>query len=115
MKDGEPDTKRTKAEDERSALQNLAEIMTPSIVKVVEFAKRVPGFKEVSPSRGSLLRVGHWGRFAVSFTDCAQWKARHCHPKYRHKEGNIVEIVGTLFLFELMGCDKAQYNVHIEK
>ncbi|XP_071792417.1 thyroid hormone receptor alpha-like [Asterias amurensis] len=53
--DGEPDTKRTKAEDERSALQNLAEIMTPSIVKVVEFAKRVPGFKELDHEDQVLL------------------------------------------------------------
>jgi hypothetical protein len=27
--------------------QQLAEVMTPSIVKVVEFAKRVPGFLQV--------------------------------------------------------------------
>ncbi len=27
--------------------QQLAEVMTPSIVKVVEFAKHVPGFTEV--------------------------------------------------------------------
>ena len=32
----------------RSVWQQLAEVMTPSIVKVVEFAKRVPGFIDVS-------------------------------------------------------------------
>ena len=31
--------------------KQLAAIMTPSIVKVVEFAKRVPGFVEVSIQR----------------------------------------------------------------
>ena len=48
MKGGEPDIKKTKSEDDKNVLLNLAEIMTPSIVKVVEFAKRVPGFKEVN-------------------------------------------------------------------
>lgn len=38
----EPDAKR-----QRTA-KPIAEIMAPSIVKVVEFAKRIPGFKEVS-------------------------------------------------------------------
>lgn len=31
------------------AWQQLAEAMTPSIVKVVEFAKNVPGFIQVRP------------------------------------------------------------------
>ena len=31
--------------------QQLAEVMTPSIVKVVEFAKRVPGFLQVCINR----------------------------------------------------------------
>ncbi|XP_022102175.1 thyroid hormone receptor beta-A-like [Acanthaster planci] len=53
--DGQPDTKRAKAEDDKSALLNLAEIMTPSIVKVVEFAKRVPGFKELDHEDQVLL------------------------------------------------------------
>ncbi|XP_038072414.1 thyroid hormone receptor alpha-like [Patiria miniata] len=52
---GEPDTKRVKAEDDKTALMNLAEIMTPSIVKVVEFAKRVPGFKELNHEDQVLL------------------------------------------------------------
>ncbi|XP_041477287.1 thyroid hormone receptor beta-A-like [Lytechinus variegatus] len=38
--ESEPDSKKLKMEDEKP----LAEIMTPSIVKVVEFAKRIPGF-----------------------------------------------------------------------
>ncbi|XP_070569755.1 thyroid hormone receptor alpha-like isoform X3 [Ptychodera flava] len=41
----EPDAKRQKVEESsKLTWQNLAEVMTPSIVKVVEFAKRVPGF-----------------------------------------------------------------------
>ena len=32
--------------------QQLAEVMTPSIVKVVEFAKRVPGFIQVTGASG---------------------------------------------------------------
>ncbi|XP_072032988.1 thyroid hormone receptor beta-A-like [Amphiura filiformis] len=48
---GEPETKKqrscTKEELESLTWQNLAGIMTPSIVKVVEFAKRVPGFIEL--------------------------------------------------------------------
>ena len=48
---GEPDSKKarvgTKEELDKLTWQNLACIMTPSIVKVVEFAKRVPGFTEV--------------------------------------------------------------------
>ncbi|XP_030829711.1 thyroid hormone receptor beta isoform X2 [Strongylocentrotus purpuratus] len=38
--ESEPDSKKQKLEDEKP----LSEIMTPSIVKVVEFAKRIPGF-----------------------------------------------------------------------
>ncbi|XP_071494893.1 thyroid hormone receptor beta-like [Diadema antillarum] len=39
----EPENKKQKLEDDKP----LAEIMAPSIVKVVEFAKRIPGFTEL--------------------------------------------------------------------
>ncbi|KAJ8019508.1 Thyroid hormone receptor alpha-A [Holothuria leucospilota] len=41
----EPDTKRQKT------VKPIAEIMAPSIVKVVEFAKRIPGFKDITDLR----------------------------------------------------------------
>ena len=53
----EPDAKKQKMTEEKP----LAEIMTPSIVKVVEFAKRIPGFTDVSYK---LLKSEHligWG------------------------------------------------------
>lgn len=34
--------------------QQLAEVITPSIVKVVDFAKNVPGFENVSENNVSL-------------------------------------------------------------
>ncbi|NP_001161669.1 thyroid hormone receptor [Saccoglossus kowalevskii] len=41
----EPEAKKLKVEfPDKLSWQNLAEVVTPSIIKVVEFAKRVPGF-----------------------------------------------------------------------
>jgi len=44
----EPSSKRPKLDrPSKVTWQNLAEVMTPSIIKVVEFAKRVPGFTQL--------------------------------------------------------------------
>ena len=42
-------------ETDPNVWQQLSEVMTPSIVKVVEFAKRVPGFMQVS----NVIRLSH--------------------------------------------------------
>lgn len=46
--------------------QQLAEVMTPSIVKVVEFSKRVPGFINV--------RIFHRMLFVLSVYALTRWK-----------------------------------------
>ena len=43
----QPDPKSSKGSGDPEMWQQVAEVMTPSIVKVVEFAKQVPGFTQV--------------------------------------------------------------------